>query len=101
MLRLNGNHSHLSPGNGDTGVDVILDNIGAPYLQRNLDSLNIDGRIFIIGFQGGTVAQVNLSCLLAKRLTLQGIKIAYLKLFVESVQSFFSFLFCTCFLDSA
>ncbi|XP_010921987.1 uncharacterized protein [Elaeis guineensis] len=53
------------------GVDVILDNIGAPYLQRNLDSLNIDGRIFIIGFQGGTVAQVNLSCLLAKRLTLQ------------------------------
>ncbi|XP_008778217.1 quinone oxidoreductase PIG3 isoform X2 [Phoenix dactylifera] len=53
------------------GVDVILDNIGAPYLQRNLDSLNIDGRLFIIGFQGGTVTQVNLSCLLAKRLTLQ------------------------------
>lgn len=101
MLRLNGNHSHLNPANGDTGVDVILDNVGAPYLQRNLDSLNIGGRLFIIGFQGGTVTQVNLSCLLAKRLTLQGIEIAYLKLFVESLPSFFPFLFRTCFHDSA
>lgn len=53
------------------GVDVILDNVGGPYFQKNLDSLNVDGRLFIIGFMGGTVAQVNLSCLLAKRLTVQ------------------------------
>lgn len=54
------------------GVDVILDCVGAPYLQRNLDSLNIDGRLFIIGFQGGVVTEVNLGCLLARRLTVQG-----------------------------
>lgn len=56
----------------DAGVDVILDNIGGPYFQRNLDSLNVDGRLFIIGFMGGTVTQVNLGCLLARRLTVQG-----------------------------
>ena len=55
-----------------TGVDVILDNIGGAYFQRNIDSLNVDGRLFIIGFQGGTVAEVNLSGLLARRLTVQG-----------------------------
>ncbi|XP_077254071.1 uncharacterized protein LOC143893021 [Tasmannia lanceolata] len=53
------------------GVDVILDNVGGPYFQRNLDSLNLDGRLFIIGFMGGTITEANLSCLLAKRLTVQ------------------------------
>ncbi|XP_072954180.1 uncharacterized protein [Typha angustifolia] len=56
---------------GGKGVDVILDNVGGSYLQRNLDSLATDGRLFIIGFQGGTVTEVNLSCLLARRLTVQ------------------------------
>ncbi|XP_057963260.1 uncharacterized protein LOC131154477 [Malania oleifera] len=56
---------------GGRGVDVILDNVGGPYFQRNLDCLNVDGRLFIIGFQGGTVTEVNLSCLLARRLTVQ------------------------------
>ena len=37
-----------------------------------MDSLNVDGRLFIIGFQGGTVAEVNLSGLLARCLTVQG-----------------------------
>ena len=55
-----------------TGVDVILDNIGAAYFQRNIDSLNVDGRLFIIGFQGGNIAEVNLTGLLARRLTVQG-----------------------------
>ena len=55
-----------------TGVDVILDNIGATYFQRNIDSLNVDGRLFMIGFQGGNIAQVNLTGLLARRLTVQG-----------------------------
>ncbi|KAF7086728.1 hypothetical protein CFC21_089991 [Triticum aestivum] len=53
------------------GVDVILDNVGGPYLQRNLDSLAVDGRLFIIGFMGGTVTQVNLQAMLARRLTIQ------------------------------
>ncbi|XP_047309041.1 quinone oxidoreductase PIG3-like [Impatiens glandulifera] len=53
------------------GVDVILDNIGAAYYQRNLESLNVGGRLFIIGFMGGTVTETNLTMLLAKRLTVQ------------------------------
>ena len=55
-----------------TGVDVILDNVGGPYFQRNLNSLNVNGRLFIIGFQGGTVTEANLGCMLARRLTVQG-----------------------------
>ncbi|KAI3865374.1 hypothetical protein MKX03_016414 [Papaver bracteatum] len=54
------------------GVDVILDNVGGSYFQRNLASLNIDGRLFIIGFQGGTATQVNLAPFLQRRLTVQG-----------------------------
>ncbi|MBA0840157.1 hypothetical protein Goarm_002759 [Gossypium armourianum] len=57
---------------GGKGVDVILDCIGASYLQRNLDSLNFDGRLFIIGFQGGAVTEIKLNTLLPKRLTVQG-----------------------------
>ncbi|CAL9085817.1 unnamed protein product [Musa textilis] len=56
---------------GGKGVDVILDNVGGPYLQKNLDSLGMDGRLFIIGFMGGAATEVNLSCLLARRLTVQ------------------------------
>ncbi|KAL9321260.1 hypothetical protein ACSQ67_013099 [Phaseolus vulgaris] len=57
---------------GGQGVDVILDCVGASYYQKNIDSLNLDGRLFIIGFQGGVTTQVDLRPLLAKRLTVQG-----------------------------
>lgn len=57
---------------GGKGVDVILDCVGGPYFQKNLDSLNLDGRLFIIGFQGGPATQASLGVLLAKRLTVQG-----------------------------
>ncbi|XP_074307645.1 uncharacterized protein LOC141642679 [Silene latifolia] len=57
---------------GGKGVDVILDNMGGAYFQRNIDSLNFDGRLFIIGLQGGVSTQVNLGSFLAKRLTVQG-----------------------------
>ncbi|GAV59486.1 ADH_zinc_N domain-containing protein/ADH_N domain-containing protein [Cephalotus follicularis] len=53
------------------GVDVILDCIGGAYLQQNLDSLSVDGRLFIIGFQGGAVSEINLAPLSAKRATVQ------------------------------
>ncbi|XP_043700004.1 quinone oxidoreductase PIG3-like [Telopea speciosissima] len=56
---------------GGKGVDVILDNVGGSYFQRNLDSLNVGGRLFIIGFMGGVVTEVNLAGLLARRLTVQ------------------------------
>ncbi|XP_047078406.1 quinone oxidoreductase PIG3-like [Lolium rigidum] len=53
------------------GVDVVLDNIGGSYLQRNLNTLAVDGRLFIIGFMGGVVTEVNLAVMLARRLTVQ------------------------------
>ncbi|XP_042497987.1 quinone oxidoreductase PIG3-like [Macadamia integrifolia] len=56
---------------GGKGVDVILDNVGGPYFQRNLNSLNVDGRLFIIGFQGGAATEANLAGMLARRLTVQ------------------------------
>lgn len=53
-------------------MDVILDSVGAPYFQRNLESLNLDGRLFIIGTMGGAVTQLDIRSLFAKRLTVQG-----------------------------
>lgn len=49
------------------GVDVILDIIGAPYLNRNISSLAVGGRLVIIGLQGGRTGEVDLGMLLAKR----------------------------------
>jgi NADPH2:quinone reductase len=49
------------------GADVVLDNMGAKYLARNLDVLAPDGRLVIIGMQGGTKAEINLGALLPKR----------------------------------
>ncbi|EPS65768.1 hypothetical protein M569_09009, partial [Genlisea aurea] len=63
--------SRVGEETGGRGVDVILDNVGGAYLQRNLASLSVDGRLFIIGFMGGTTAEINLSVLMGRRLTLQ------------------------------
>lgn len=49
------------------GADVILDNMGAKYLQRNVDALAVDGRLVVIGMQGGIKAELNLATLLSKR----------------------------------
>ncbi len=49
------------------GADVILDVIGAKYLARNLDALAVNGRLVVIGLQGGVKAELNLNTLLAKR----------------------------------
>ncbi|RKT52015.1 NAD(P)H-quinone oxidoreductase [Saccharothrix australiensis] len=48
-------------------VDVILDNMGAAYLGRNVDALARDGRLVIIGMQGGAKGELDLRKLLAKR----------------------------------
>ncbi|KAM7264882.1 hypothetical protein ACFE04_002565 [Oxalis oulophora] len=56
---------------GGKGVNVILDCIGGSYFQKNLESLSLDGRLFIIGFQGGAKPEVNLQALFAKRATVQ------------------------------
>ena len=47
--------------------DVILDNMGAKYLERNVDALATNGRLVVIGMQGGVKAELNLATLLGKR----------------------------------
>lgn len=49
------------------GVDVILDIMGAAYLDRNIDALATDGQLIVIGMQGGVKAELNLGKLLTKR----------------------------------
>ncbi|GAA4487384.1 NAD(P)H-quinone oxidoreductase [Rhodococcus olei] len=49
------------------GADLILDNMGAKYLDRNVDALAKDGQLCVIGMQGGAVGELNLGKLLAKR----------------------------------
>lgn len=54
------------------GADVVLDVIGAAYLQRNLAALAADGTLVVIGLQGGTTAEINLGLLLARRARVVG-----------------------------
>ena len=56
--------SELTEGHG---ADVILDVIGAKYLELNVKALAEDGRLVIIGLQGGAKAELDLGLLLAKR----------------------------------
>jgi putative PIG3 family NAD(P)H quinone oxidoreductase len=53
----------LDPG----GADVILDNMGAAYLRRNVDALATEGRLVVIGLQGGATGELDLRTLLGKR----------------------------------
>jgi putative PIG3 family NAD(P)H quinone oxidoreductase len=48
------------------GADVILDNVGAKYLGRNVRALAINGRLVVIGLQGGAKAELDISMLLRK-----------------------------------
>jgi len=49
------------------GADVILDNMGAKYLGRNVEALATSGRLVIIGMQGGVKGELDISRLLNKR----------------------------------
>ncbi|MCX5132025.1 NAD(P)H-quinone oxidoreductase [Streptomyces sp. NPDC060011] len=49
------------------GADVILDNMGAKYLDRNVRALAVNGRLAIIGMQGGVKGELNIATLLNKR----------------------------------
>ncbi|MFF5341911.1 NAD(P)H-quinone oxidoreductase [Streptomyces althioticus] len=49
------------------GADVILDNMGAKYLDRNVQALAVNGRLVVIGMQGGVKGELNIGALLAKR----------------------------------
>ena len=52
------------------GADVILDTIGAKYLAANVGLLAVNGRLVVIGLQGGRSGEINLGAMLAKRCAL-------------------------------
>ncbi len=56
---------------GGRGVNVILDIIGAAYLEGNLKCLAAEGRLVIIGAMGGLQGEINLGLMLGKRLSIQ------------------------------
>jgi NADPH2:quinone reductase len=54
------------------GVDVILDHLGAPYLERNVRSLAVGGRLAVIGVMGGRKAELDIGRVLSNRLSILG-----------------------------
>jgi putative PIG3 family NAD(P)H quinone oxidoreductase len=59
--------SALMDATDGRGADVILDLIGAKYLQRNISALAFDGTLVIVGMQGGTTAELDIRALMARR----------------------------------
>jgi putative PIG3 family NAD(P)H quinone oxidoreductase len=57
---------------GGTGVNVVLDSIGASYLEGNIAALAVDGRLVIIGLMGGARAELDLAAMLIRRLHVIG-----------------------------
>ena len=56
----------------EKGVDVILDLVGAAYFQQNLTSLNLKGRLILVGLTSGSKAEFDLGMALRKRLRITG-----------------------------
>ncbi len=54
------------------GVDVVLDFIGAPYLERNLQILKTKGRLLQVGLMGGSTTEIDLGMVMRKRLQIIG-----------------------------
>ncbi|NDL60091.1 NAD(P)H-quinone oxidoreductase [Phytoactinopolyspora mesophila] len=57
---------------GGHGADVVLDIMGAKYLAANLDVLAVQGRLVVIGLQGGRKAELDLRGLMSKRASIIG-----------------------------
>ncbi|MEV0775122.1 NAD(P)H-quinone oxidoreductase [Streptomyces sp. NPDC050433] len=57
----------LKKATDGAGADVILDIVGAKYLDRNVKALAVNGRLAVIGLQGGVKGELNLAALLGKR----------------------------------
>ena len=56
----------------ESGVDVVLDCVGAPYLEKNLSVLRTGGALVLIGLMGGATAELKLAPLLTRRLRVIG-----------------------------
>ena len=63
---------HVKSWTDGNGFDVILDPVGASYLNDNIRSLAIDGRLVLIGLMGGASAEISLGLLMMKRLRVIG-----------------------------
>ncbi|GAA1398904.1 NAD(P)H-quinone oxidoreductase [Luteococcus peritonei] len=59
--------AELKQATDGKGADVILDVMGAKYLELNVDALATEGRLVIIGMQGGVKGTLNIGKLLNKR----------------------------------
>ncbi len=59
--------SEVKAATGGHGADVILDNMGAAYLGRNVDALATEGRLVVIGLMGGAKGELDLNQLMGKR----------------------------------
>jgi putative PIG3 family NAD(P)H quinone oxidoreductase len=57
---------------GNKGANVVLDMVGGPYLERELQCLAEDGRLALIAVQGGTESRIDAGLLLRKRLAITG-----------------------------
>lgn len=64
--------SALKTWSADHGVDVVLELVGAPYLEANLQALAQKGRIILVGLTGGSRATLDLLAVMQKRATLVG-----------------------------
>jgi putative PIG3 family NAD(P)H quinone oxidoreductase len=62
----------LQRTNGE-GVHVVIDFVGAPYLEQNLQALALWGRIVYLSTMGGAHADVNLGMLMQKRISMRGV----------------------------
>jgi putative PIG3 family NAD(P)H quinone oxidoreductase len=83
----------LRAATNGVGVDVILDNMGAGYLSDNVASLATEGRLVVLGLQGGRKGELDLGRLLAKRASvhaasLRGRPLAQKATIVAATQAF-------------
>ena len=62
----------VSEWSGKSGVDVILDPVGASYFSDNISCLGIDGRLVLIGLLGGQSTELNMGFLMMKRISVIG-----------------------------
>lgn len=64
--------SALQEATNGAGVNVIVDFVGQPYFEQNLQALATQGRFVQVGTMAGSTAQINLGLLMHKRLRIVG-----------------------------
>ncbi len=65
-------HQAVHEHTGGAGVDLVLDVVGAAYLEENVRALAVRGRMVMLGLMGGMAGSLPLGLMLNKRLTVTG-----------------------------